>query len=41
MHVVALIATMITAGAVVSAYVAQRGDAALVPIRIKRRRDWG
>ena len=38
MHV-ALIATMVTAGAVISAYVAQRGDAVLVPVRIKRRRD--
>lgn len=38
MQVVALIATMVAAGAAVSAYVAQCGDAALVPVRIKRRR---
>ena len=38
MHV-ALIATMIAAGAAISAYVAQRGDAVLIPVRIKRRRD--
>ena len=39
MHVVALIATMIAAGAAISAYVAQCGDARLVPVRIKRRPD--
>ncbi len=39
MHVVALIATMIAAGAAVSAYVAQRGESALIPIRIKPRLD--
>ncbi len=39
MHVVALIATLISLGAAISAFVAQRGDIALVPVRIKRRRD--
>ena len=39
MHFVALVGTMIAVGAAVSAFVAQRGDAALVPVRIKRRRD--
>ena len=38
MHV-ALIAIMIAAGAAISAYVAQRGEAVPVPVRVKRRRD--
>ena len=38
MQVVAMIATMIAAAAAVSAYVAQCGDAMLVPVRVKRRR---
>ena len=38
MHIVVMIATMIAAGVAVFAYVAQRGAAALVPLRIKARR---
>ena len=38
MHVIALIAIMVSTGAAVSAFIAQRGDAGLVPVRVKRRR---